>query len=90
MTKSLRVRKCAAMPQIDHDPNEPQTDRSVGPWLGVLAFVAVLWIWYLVYIPFHWYSLALGLGTGFVVASWLSDRRMRRSSRYWRIRPHDE
>ncbi|MBB6304051.1 hypothetical protein GGE67_004692 [Rhizobium leucaenae] len=56
--------------QIEHDPNEPKMDRGAGPWRWVLPIVALLWIGNLVYYPIDWHSIALGGGTGIVLALW--------------------
>ena len=76
--------------QIDHDPKEPETDRAISPWPALWPLLALLWGWYLYFIAFDWYSLALGFGTGIVVTASVIDRSMRRNPRYWRVRPRDD
>lgn len=61
------------MTQIDHDPNEPKIDRSDFPWWAVGLGLIFIWVCYLTFHDFDWYSIAVGLGTGTMLACWAVD-----------------
>lgn len=62
--------------EIDHDPDEiPKTDE--GPtWVfpALYVVVALLWIGFLAYHSPDWYSVMIGIVTGFAYTSWMGDK----------------
>ncbi len=57
-------------PVIDHDPNEPKKPYKPVSWLLIWAIIAFGWAGYLLTEEFNWYPIALGLGTGTMLATW--------------------
>ncbi|MBE0559895.1 MAG: hypothetical protein IH622_03550 [Ochrobactrum anthropi] len=72
------------MHQIDHDQHEPKIDRSTFPWWLAWIVVAVGWVGFWHYGLIEWYSAALGLGTGTLLAGWAIEKTGNRIPDSWR------
>ncbi|WP_273794154.1 hypothetical protein [Brucella intermedia] len=72
------------MRKIDHDPDEPKIDRDPFPWWMGWILVALGWLWYFYYKEFDWISIALGLGTGTMLAGWAIEKTGNRIPDSWR------
>lgn len=58
-------------PVIEHDPDEPPRDTSGNTVYWASAFVlAALWAAYFLIGEYDWKSIALGVGTGAIIAIW--------------------
>jgi|GEM_PF-1812128 len=57
-------------PIIDHDPDEPKKGYKPVSWWLVWAIIAFCWWGYLSTHTFDWYAVAVGLGTGCMLATW--------------------
>lgn len=75
------------MKTIDHDPNEPKPDRSRGPWRVIWPIIGLLWIWYFYFEPFNWASIAIGFGTGAILAAWAIEITGNKIPDSWRGKP---
>lgn len=59
------------MIEIDHNPHEKRPTNTIW-WVG-WAFIAVMWVGYLYFHEFDWWSVALGLITGMTLVGWAVD-----------------
>lgn len=57
-------------PVIDHDPEEPKSPYKPVSWLLIWGLIGFAWWGYLSTRAFDWYAVALGLGTGCMLATW--------------------
>lgn len=57
--------------EIDHNPNEKRPPRWF--WWAVFAALALLWIVVILTEAVEWSQVALGLGTGALVAGWAME-----------------
>ncbi|UXT43226.1 hypothetical protein FY137_18320 [Agrobacterium tumefaciens] len=73
--------------QIDHDPHEPKIERGPGPWRWLFPAIGLLWAWYFYFIPFDWVSIAIGGGTGIVLALWAIEVTDNKVPDWWRSKP---
>jgi len=53
---------------IEHIPNEKRQTNTI--WWLLWPLIGLLWLWYLYFFTFDWVPIALGLGTGSVLATW--------------------
>ncbi len=72
------------MTQIDHDPNEPKIDRSDFPWWAAWVMVAFVWVCYLSFHVFDWYSIAVGGLTVGILTGWAVDTTGNKVPDSWR------
>lgn len=56
---------------IDHNPHEKRPTNTI--WWVAWPLTGVLWVGYLYFHSFDWWSVALGGGTGILLASWSVD-----------------
>ena len=59
---------------IDHDPQEPKIDRRPESFKVFFAIIALIWVWYLYFVPVDWKSLLVGVVTGLGFMLWASVR----------------
>lgn len=71
--------------QIDHDPHEIKP--QAGGWLLPWAVVAVGWAGCLYFNMIDWTSVALGAGTGGLLATWAIELTGNRIPDSWRKPP---
>jgi hypothetical protein len=57
------------MKLIEHDPNENRP-QSNSVWWVLWPLIGLQWVGYLYFQPADWWGLALGLGTGAILATW--------------------
>lgn len=72
------------MNQIEHDPHEPKVDRSNGIWWLSFIIIGLLWIgqWY--FHGFDWGQIALGGGSGMILAAWAIEKTGNKIPDSWR------
>lgn len=71
--------------QIDHDPDEPPKNRSgFGLYWANLAMLAMLWATQLYAGNMNWQSVALGLWTGLLLATWAIELTGNKAPRWMR------
>lgn len=54
--------------EIDHNPNEKHPTNAI--WFIIWPIIAALWFGTWFFFGFNWHQLALGFGTGGVLATW--------------------
>lgn len=74
------------MSEIDHDPYEPKIDRRPFPWWLCWSVVAFLWVGSVYYGLIQWHSIALGIGTGAILASWAIDKTGNKVPDSWKTK----
>lgn len=62
--------------QIEHDPNETPKAPKEPTWIFPALYVVVtlLWLGFLTYHKPDWYSVMIGLLTGFAYTCWMGDK----------------
>lgn len=59
------------MIEIDHNPHEKRPTNTI--WWVAWPLILLQWAGYLYFREFDWWSIALGGGTGLVLATWAID-----------------
>lgn len=54
--------------QIEHDPNERRPTNAI--WWALWPAIAALWVGYFWFNTPEWWPIALGIGTGAMLATW--------------------
>lgn len=70
--------------EIDHDPNEPDFDRTRGPWRVILPILALATIANVYLGLMNWPSFIGGVGVGAVLAAWAIEVTGNKIPESWR------
>lgn len=72
-------------PIIDHNEHEKRPTNAI--WWVIWPIVALQWVGYLYFREFDWWSIALGAGTGLVLATWAIEITGNKVPDSWRSKP---
>lgn len=75
------------MKTINHDPNEPPTDRGPGPWRWVLPVMLVMVALNVYTGQISWPSFLGGVGFGGVLVAWAIEITGNKVPDSWRSKP---